>query len=117
MLYRNKADLDDIRRSPENELGTLCLYGVFTHLGHPVIHFNKMSKKYLYVDQKQYPYPSKSSSLVVFDNKSEAWRFYKSVYEKQKKHIQDQYESDMQKLTRATDILDECAEKTPEYFL
>ena len=118
MQYHRKDDLEEIRKSPLNGHGDIGLYAVYGNLAHAPIKIKHLSKKYIYwEDDTNHAYPSRSAGYTIFDNKSEAWKHYKYLYEKQKEHIIEQYESDMKKLTRATNILNECAETTPEYFL
>ncbi|RLC45317.1 MAG: hypothetical protein DRH57_08210 [Candidatus Cloacimonadota bacterium] len=118
MEYLRKDDLEEIRKSPINGTDELSLYAVYKNLAHPVFKVQKLTKKYVYWnDGTNHSYPSSAAGYSLFSSKTEAWKKYKSLYETKKQHIQDQYERDMLALTRATTILDECAEKTPEYFL
>ncbi len=118
MEYSRKDDLEELRKSDRNYSEDISLFAVYVNLAHPVIRIKHISKKYIYwMDDTQHAYPSKSAGYSLFDSESEAWKHYKDLYEKRKAYIKAQYESDMQRLTRATDILNECAEKTPEYFL
>jgi len=116
MEYFRKDDLEEIRKSDESD--NLSLYAVYGNLANPPIKIKHLSKKYIYwEDDTKHPYPSKAAGYSIFDSESEAWKRYKHLYEKRKRYIREKYEQDMQQLTRATEILNECAEKTPEYFI
>ena len=117
MEYFRKDELDEIRHSYSDGTDCIPLYVVYKSLCHPVFKIKNMSKKYIYwEDGSKHPYPSKSAGYTIFDNQSEAWRKYKYLYEKQKQFIEDEYIHNMKRLNFATAVLNECAEKTPEYF-
>ncbi len=118
MKYRCRDELEIFRKSDAHNRNDLRLFGVKMSLGYPVIEFKQLSKKYIYdTEGMQYPYPSKASALVVFDNKLEAWNFFKDEYVKKKKWIKEYYEMEMQRMARATTIIDTQTELTPEYFI
>lgn len=118
MHYHRKAELEELRKTQPNADGDLELYAVYNHLANPVMKIKHLSKKYVYwFDDTKHPYPSNAAGYVVFDNKVEAWKYYKMIFEKRKADIQERYERDMQQLTRATEILNKCSEETPEYFI
>jgi len=114
MEYFRKDDLEEIRKSDTEP----SLYAVYGNLANPPIKIKHLTKKYIYwEDDTKHPYPSNSAGYSIFDSKIEAWKRYKQLYEKRKKYIREKYDHDMKQLTRATEILNECAEKTPEYFI
>jgi hypothetical protein len=118
MQYYRKDDLEELRKSNRNYSEDISLYAVYVNLGNPPIKIKHISKKYVYwEDDTKHSYPSKSAGYSIFDNKIEAWKHYKYLYEKRTKYIREKYEADMKQLTRATQILQECSEKTPEYFI
>lgn len=118
MEYFRKSDLEEIRKSPINGTSEIGLYALYTNLAYPVFKIKRLSKKYVYwEDGSNHQYPSSSSSYTLFSSKTEAWKKYKLIYEKKKQWIKEQYARDMEALTHATNILNECAEQTPEYFL
>ena len=118
MQYQRKDELEEIRKSPINGTDELSLYAVYCNLARPVFKIKHLSKKYVYwYDDTKHQYPSRTSGYSLFSSKTEAWKHYKLLYEKRKDHIIKQYEQDMQQLAIATNILNECAAVTPEYFL
>jgi len=118
MQYKTKIDLEELRKSNRNYSEDISLFAVYEHLGHPVIKIKHLSKQYVYwMDDSHHAYPSKSSGYSLFDSEIEAWQHYKKLFEKRKKWVQSKYEADMKQLRKATKILKDCADKTPEYFL
>ena len=115
MVYYRKADLEDIRKESG---GVVELYAVYNHLYYSVRTISKLTKKYVYLDDgAQNPYPSKNAGYVIFDNKSEAWKYFKENFERRKKSIENKYQSDMESLAAAAQHLQKCSEETPEYFI
>jgi len=114
MVYRSKADLEEIRKSQNN----IKLYAVYSHLALPVFKIKSLSKKYVYwEDNSKHPYPSNSAGYILTDNLYEGWKIYKDTYNKRKKFIEDQYKSEIQKLTMAESILDSLSKSNPELFI
>jgi len=114
MIYHTKASLEDLRKS--NIIPTL--YAIYNHLALPVIEIDHLSKKYVYwKDNSKHSYPSRSAGYVLCDNQSEAWKLYKSLFEKKLREVEEEYKINVKKLSVARNILEECSIETPEYFI
>ena len=114
MEYLRKLDLQELRKSNKE----VELYAVYKHLAHAPFKIQKMSKQYIYWDDDtKHAYPSSSAGYSLFDNELEAWQTYKILYETRKEYIKKQYDDNMKQLNTATIILQQCMEKTPEYFI
>jgi len=112
MIYTDREKLTIARR--EN----IELYAVYSHLALPVFKIKKLSKKFVYWDDdSKHPYPSKASGYILTDSLSEGWKIYKDIYNKRKKFIEDQYKSEIQKLTTAESILNSLSKSNPELFI
>ena len=118
MEYTTKADLEELRKENNINGNVIELYAVYHNLNTPVIKIRNLTKKYVYwEDGSQHPYPSKNSGYRLFSNKSEAWKFFKSFYDKRKRSIEEQHKLDLENLKKATEILNKCMDDTPEYLL
>jgi len=117
MEFHSKKDLEELRKNI-NKDDDLKLYAVYKNLAYPVFMIKSISKKYVYWDDdSRHPYPSASADYSLFDNQSEAWRFWKKLYEDKKKQTLKEYEENMKRLSKAEAILEQCSIDNPEYFI
>jgi len=118
LVYTTRNDLEKLRKVSNLNGSTIELYAVCHNLNNPIIKIRNLTKKYVYwEDGSQHPYPSKNAGYRLFSNKSEAWKYFKLIYDKRKKYIEEQHKLDLENLKKATEILNNCIDNTPEYFL
>jgi|SaaInlStandDraft_4_1057021.scaffolds.fasta_scaffold31163_4 hypothetical protein len=125
-MILNSKELELYRQQKNERDGLLnhtggtkvTLYGVISDLSHPVIKFDRLSKRALYSVDGEIIYKyTTNNNITVCTSGAEAWNHYRKKIKEREKKLKRFIAHEKFVLEKANNILKENFEKYPEYFL